>query len=119
MHEKRAHSVPLPDRIPARDIDSRIDGAIQRGGVVDIFLDGQSLRAYEGETVAAALLAGGRCALRRTARWSEPRGVYCGIGTCFDCVMTIDGEPSVRTCQTIVRDGMRIESQQGVWTTEP
>lgn len=121
MHEERAHSVPLPDRIAVTETDGRIARAIQRGGVVDIFVDGQRLRAYEGETVAAALLASGRRMLRTTARWSEPRGVYCGIGTCFDCVMTIDGQPSVRACQTIVRHGMRVKCQQGegMWRTEP
>ena len=86
-----------------------------------ILVDGQPLVAFEGESVAAALLASGRRALRTTARRGEPRGMYCGIGTCFDCVMTVDGRPNVRTCQTPVRAGMRVESQrgEGSWGLKP
>ncbi len=93
--------------------DGRFAGGITRGPEVEIMVDGQAIRAFEGESVAVALLAAGRRTLRITARHGEPRGLYCGIGVCFDCVMTIDGQPNVRTCQTAVRAGMRIESQQG------
>lgn len=94
-------------------VGSRLDGAVERGAAVQVIVDGEPVSAYEGETVAAALLASGRRALRTTTRTGEPRGVYCGMGSCFDCVMTIDGEPNVRTCQTVVRHGMRVESQRG------
>ena len=93
--------------------DRRIDGAVVRGTAVEIVVDGLPITAFEGESIAAALLASGRRTLRTTARLHEPRGMYCGIGICFDCVMTVDGNPNVRTCQTAVRAGMRIESQQG------
>lgn len=121
MQDERTHSVPLPNGYPAKDPDGRVVGAVQRGGIVEILVDGQALRAHEGETVAAALLAIGQRVLRTTARRSEPRGIYCGIGNCFDCVMTIDGQLSVRTCQTFVRRGMCVDSQQGegVWRIEP
>ncbi len=101
--------------------DPRIDGAVRRGPEIEIVVDGLPIRAFEGECVAAALLASGRRTLRTTARRGEPRGMYCGIGVCFDCVMTIDGRPNVRTCQTRVRAGMRIESQrgEGTWRVEP
>lgn len=88
-------------------------GAVTRGPEVEIIVDGHQVRAHEGESVAAALLAAGRRALRTTDRRGEPRGLYCGIGVCFDCVMTLDGRPGVRTCQTPVRDGMRVDSQAG------
>lgn len=95
----------------------RVDDAITRGSEIDIIVDGHPLRAFRGESVAVALLSVGKRALRRTAQEREPRGVYCGIGICFDCVMTIDGQPNVRTCQTQVRPGMRVETQSGhgVW----
>ena len=93
--------------------DRRIDGAVVRGTAVEIVVDGLPITAFEGESIAAALLASGRRTLRTTARLHEPRGMYCGIGICFDCVMTVDGNPNVRTCQIAVRAGMRIESQQG------
>ena len=96
----------------------RLEGAIVRGREVTLFVDGAAVRAFEGETVSAALLAEGRRVLRTTARTGEPRGMYCGIGLCFDCVMTIDGRPNVRACRTPVRDGLRVEIQcgDGTWT---
>ena len=100
---------------------SRIDGAFDRGMRIDIIFDGHPVPAFTGETVAAALLAAGRRELRRTSRRSAPRGLYCGIGVCFDCVMTVDGRPNVRTCQIEVRPGMRVESQngEGRWPVTP
>lgn len=98
------------------DLERRFDGAVARGREVELLVDGRPLRAFEGETVAAALLAAGRRAFRTTARRGEPRGMYCGIGLCFDCVMTLDGRPNVRACQTPVRAGMCVESQQGEGT---
>lgn len=100
--------------------DLRADGAVRRGPEIEIVVDGLPVRAFEGESVAATLVASGRRALRTTARLGEPRGMYCGIGVCFDCVMTIDGRPNVRACQTPVRAGMRVESQRGdgTWRLE-
>lgn len=98
----------------------RLEGGISRGREVEFLFDGCRVRAFEGETVAAALLAIGRRALRATSRREEPRGLYCGIGVCFDCVMTVDGQPNVRTCQTPVRAGMYVDSQagDGAWRVE-
>ncbi len=98
---------------PAPSEDRRLHDAILRGREVRIVVDGAPVVAYEGETVAAALLAAGRRALRTTSVRAEPRGMYCGIGVCFDCVMTIDGRPNVRACRAAVRDGMRLETQKG------
>ena len=78
---------------------------IQEENFVEITVDGQTLRAKEGETIAAALLANGIQIHRYTAKKHEPRGIFCGIGQCTDCVMTVDGNP--------VRAGMTIETQQG------
>jgi D-hydroxyproline dehydrogenase subunit gamma len=95
----------------------RIDEAVSRGSAIEIIVDGAPLRVFLGESVAAALLADGKRTLRKTARKDEPRGVYCGIGVCFDCAMMIDGQPNVRACKTKVRAGMRVESQSGdgIW----
>jgi predicted molibdopterin-dependent oxidoreductase YjgC len=91
----------------------RIDDGVQRGRAVEIVVDGLPVRAYEGESVAAALAAIGHRTLRTTARLGAPRGLYCGIGVCFECVMVIDGRPNVRACQTCVCDGMRVRTQAG------
>jgi predicted molibdopterin-dependent oxidoreductase YjgC len=89
------------------------------GRTVRFWLDGQEWTAREGQSVAAALLAAGRRAFRQTARRGEPRGLFCGMGLCFDCVMQIDGRPNVRACQTPVRDGLRVTTQQGEGSWEP
>lgn len=101
------------------DQDRRIDASVARGAEIEITVDGHPLRAYEGETVAAALMATGRRALRTTSRRGEPRGLYCGIGLCFECVMTVDGRPNVRTCQLRVRPGLRVQSQTGEGSWSP
>ena len=85
---------------------------------IPIDVDGKTLFAYEGETVAAALLANGIRVFRHTAKRHEPRGLFCGIGQCTDCVMEIDGVPNQRTCMTIVRAGMVVRTQEGHGKTE-
>lgn len=77
-----------------------------------ITVDGAAHDAYEGETVATAVMALGDLALRRTEDGSA-RGYFCGMGVCFDCVMTVDGVPNTRTCVTWVREGMAIAHQIG------
>lgn len=81
---------------------------------VTVFVDGEPLEAYEGEMIAAALWASGRKTLRYTKKDNKPRGIYCGIGRCTDCVMIVDGVPNVRTCVTPVREGMVIRTQKGL-----
>ena len=63
--------------------------------------------------MTAALLAAGRRTLRKTPVTGGARGVFCGMGVCFDCLVVIDGEPSRRACVTFARDGMRVETQVG------
>ncbi|HEV2370779.1 MAG TPA: (2Fe-2S)-binding protein [Streptosporangiaceae bacterium] len=85
-----------------------------RGRQVTVVLDGEEIVAFEGESVAAALLAADHRGLRVSPRRGEPRGMFCGIGLCFDCVLTVDGRPSVRACQTLVGEGMHLETQRGL-----
>ena len=92
-------------------------GSQQGSSMVTIYLDGDPVPAREGEPIAAALIAAGRLRLRYTVKRHEPRGVFCGIGRCTDCVMTVNGEPNVRTCVTPVTPGMNIVSQ-GKGSTE-
>ncbi len=69
--------------------------------------EGVRLAASAGETIAAALLAHGVAALSES-KAGEPRGAYCGIGVCHDCLVSIDGRHGQRACLTRVRDGMRV-----------
>jgi predicted molibdopterin-dependent oxidoreductase YjgC len=89
------------------------DVGVSRGPSVDITFDDMTLTAFDGETVAAALLAHGQRVLRSTATTGAPRGVFCGMGVCYDCLVVIDDEPSQRACMVEVRDGMSVQRQQG------
>lgn len=80
---------------------------------VTVYIDGRCCKAKKGEVIAATLLANGFRTHRYTAKRHEPRGIYCGIGQCTDCVMTVNGVPNVRTCITEVAEGMVIETQDG------
>lgn len=89
----------------------RVKKGIKRGRQFEIEVDGQPLEAFDGETIASALLASGRRILRYTPKSREPRSLFCGIGVCFECVMTVDGVPNVRTCTTPAKPGMKIKTQ--------
>jgi predicted molibdopterin-dependent oxidoreductase YjgC len=95
------------------DLRVSVDVGVERGPRIDLVVDGKSVVAYEGETVAASLLATGIRVLRTTFGKGEPRGVFCGMGTCYDCLMVIDGEPSLRACMVPVHDGMEVLTQVG------
>ena len=74
-------------------------------------LDGASSReivAYEGETIATALLAAGITVFRYTWDEGRPRALFCAAGTCFDCRVEVDGQPDVRACTTYARPGMSV-----------
>ncbi len=94
--------------------DSRMTAPSERGRALSILMDGRQLVAYEGESIAAALVASGVKITRWTARAGEPRGYFCGMGVCQDCLVTMDGLPNVRACMTPVRDGLRVETQRGL-----
>ena len=96
----------------------RVDKSVVRGRQFEIEVDGKKIVAHEGETIAAALTAAGVRAYRTTAKRHEPRGMYCGIGLCYECVMVINGLPNTRACQTLATPGVRIETQTGVGALE-
>lgn len=77
------------------------------GRPVTIRFEGALIPALEGETIAAALSAAGIVAFRHTAS-GAPRGLFCGMGACFDCVVTVDGRGGRRACLEKVADGMNV-----------
>lgn len=77
-----------------------------------VLLEGRPVTAYDGETAATVLLAEGHAGTRRTVH-GEPRGVYCGMGVCFDCLVVVDGVPNTRACIVLVQDGMQLSRQDG------
>ncbi len=104
------------------DASSRSDGSrsfriedesVTRGREVKIFIDGRRVDAFEGESVAAVMMVDGEVAMRTTID-GEPRGVFCGMGVCFDCLVVVDDVPNTRACMTWVKEGMQIKSQRGL-----
>jgi D-hydroxyproline dehydrogenase subunit gamma len=91
---------------------TRLEHGVTRPAAVAIEVDGTRVDAYPGESLATALLAAGVRAFRRT-RSGAPRGPLCNMGVCFECVVTVDGEPGVRACATQVREGMNVETGAG------
>jgi hypothetical protein len=82
-------------------------GPLEARQAFKIEVDGEPVPAFAGETVATVLLALGRRTFRHTGH-GAPRGLYCGMGVCFDCLVTVDGVENVRACLTPVEDGMVI-----------
>ena len=74
---------------------------------VPLTFDGAPLAARRGEPLAAALAAAGHLALR-TTRSGAPRGMWCGMGVCQECLVTIDGVPHQRACMTRVDRPMNV-----------
>lgn len=92
------------------DLSLRLDGNVERGRPVQITVDGETLQAYEGESLAAVLLAAGRRVFRHADQGGDPRGIFCGMGICYDCLVTVSGQEHVRACMTPVQDGMQIST---------
>lgn len=91
--------------------DGRL-ATVARGPSVEIDVDGRPVRAYLGETIAGVFLAEGVGPFRTTDVRKQPRGYYCGMGICFECLVRVDGERNVRACMTPVREGMKIERER-------
>ncbi|MUK87678.1 (2Fe-2S)-binding protein [Ornithinibacillus sp. L9] len=80
---------------------------------ISITFNGNKYPAYKGESIAAALLANNVRILRHTEKQKQPRGIYCGIGHCYECRVTVNKTHHVRACITPVKDNMFIESESG------
>jgi len=85
--------------------------AAKRGDELRITFEGKTITAFEGETLASALLAAGVAAFSLT-RTSEPRLPFCNMGACFDCAVQVDDRELVRACLTDVREGMQVRRQE-------
>ncbi len=91
----------------------RCNKGIKRGKPFSITVDGEKVMAYPGETVATAMLTAGKKQFGESCRKCSPRGIYCGIGVCYSCTVTIDNMPSQRACQIPTRDQMVIKTEKG------
>lgn len=80
---------------------------------VTLTVDGQPVRVPAGRTVAAALMLDAEQLAWRTTRFEgRRRGLFCGIGVCFDCLVCIDEQPALRACLVQVREGMVVQTQE-------
>lgn len=84
-----------------------------RGEKVTFLYNGQEIEGYTTETIAAALHAAGIRRLGHSPELHRPRGLFCAIGNCSSCFMTVNGQPNVRICVTHVEAGMQVEEQEG------
>jgi hypothetical protein len=71
----------------------------------EISVDGVPVPVVPGQTVGAAMHGAGIRSWRTTRFGGRPRGLFCGIGVCFDCLVTVNGSPSLRACLTEARPG--------------
>lgn len=81
---------------------------IKRGRKIPVSVNGKKLTAHEGETVHALLAANGISILRKTVKKHEPRGLLCGMGVCYECLVTINNVPDQQACMTLVTENMEI-----------
>ncbi len=105
----------------SRATDPRQDPARpDSASTVSIEFDGREYQGVRGQTIAGILLANGIREWRTTSITGQPRGMFCGIGVCFDCIVTIDGRRDVRAClcrpeggETVTRQHDRLPHHRG------
>jgi hypothetical protein len=101
--------------VDGRRVASKYDRAlVTRDEPFEFEFDGCRVRAYPGETVGAALTAAGITTFRTTRVHGAPRGLFCGIGVCFDCLVVVDGAPNQRACLTAALPDLIVQTQIGV-----
>jgi aerobic-type carbon monoxide dehydrogenase small subunit (CoxS/CutS family) len=86
---------------------------MRKGDTFAVRVDGAELTAYAGDTVAAVLVRAGLVSWRRTRVGHRPRGLFCGIGACQDCLVTVDGVDGVRACLAPVAPGTAVTTSDG------
>ena len=79
---------------------------------ITFYVNGQPTQAYQGETIHAALIAAGYRQFRKS-KTEQPRGIFCGMGVCYECLVAIDNGPQRQACVTIVEEGMEVQIDAG------
>ena len=82
--------------------------SIDRKEKVNITVNGKEITAYKGETLLAALIAAGYKGMKRSPLAKESRGALCGMGVCFECIVTVNDIPNIRACMTEVENNMKV-----------
>ena len=89
----------------------RLNSSKSKLETIEFYFNDKKLNGYKGEPIAASLLANGIKTIRTCEITGENRGIFCGIGHCYECRAEVDGIPNVRTCLTPVRQGAEVFSQ--------
>lgn len=93
-----------------RIIDHPVLGKLEDLKTIAFEFDGRTYAGCQGDTIASALWANGIRKLRVHEESGTPRSIYCNIGHCYECRLTVNGKPGVRACMTELKPGMVIES---------
>ena len=83
------------------------DAASER---IAVLIDGAPFEGRQGDSIATVLLLAGKNGCRRSFVSGEPRGPYCMMGVCFECLVRVDGIDGLQACMIPIRRGMRIET---------
>jgi hypothetical protein len=84
-----------------------------KGRLVKFFFEEKEIEGYEGEPIAAALIANGIKVFRITEKMKRPRGFFCAVGKCSSCLMEVDSRPNVMVCVEPLKEGMKVTKQTG------
>ncbi|MHA6260178.1 (2Fe-2S)-binding protein [Sporosarcina sp. CAU 1771] len=93
-----------------RIMDHPVLGTLKDLKQVTFSFDGKTYTGFEGDTIASALLANGIRQLRLHEETGAPRAIYCNIGHCFECRVTVNEVQGIRACMTPIKDNLSIES---------
>lgn len=93
-----------------RILEHPVLGKLTKQKEIYFTFNGKQYSGYEGDTIASSLLAHGIRKLRVHEESGSPRGIYCNIGHCFECRVTVNGTPGIRACLTEIHADMVIES---------
>ena len=105
----------MPSRTssPDRRITEHPVLTFKRGRSLRFWFEGRPLYGFEGDTIAAALVANDIKVFRHTAKLGRARGLFCAVGKCSSCLMTVNGLPNTMVCMEPLRAGVRVERQEG------
>jgi len=90
-----------------------VSEADERRQAIPFSLEGERLEGQAGDTLAAALLRNGVTTFTRSIKYHRPRGPFCLAGSCGQCLVRVDGVPSLPACQVDLKAGMVCERQNG------
>jgi hypothetical protein len=99
----------MSPQAPLPVLPLRSDAAVRRGPALNFSMNDESVPAFAGESVAAALMAVGWRELRRSPRGGAPRGAFCFMGSCQECLVWV-ADRKLPSCQVPVSEGLSVES---------